>query len=71
MHHLDGDDLPIYSPTCAGCVHLRDLATRTCDAFPGGIPPVIWRGDNRHTEPYRGDGGVMFEALPFGPKPRG
>lgn len=32
-----------------------------CAAFPKGIPVEIAYGDNPHTEPYSGDGGVQFE----------
>jgi len=33
-----------------------------CKAFPDGIPEGIAYGDNLHTKPYPGDGGVQFEA---------
>ena len=32
-----------------------------CDAFPDGIPDVIWNGEHDHTKPYDGDNGVLFE----------
>lgn len=32
-----------------------------CEAFPGGIPHEIAFGGNKHTEPYEGDHGVMYE----------
>jgi hypothetical protein len=32
-----------------------------CKAFPDGIPDDIAYGDNPHTTPYPGDGGVRFE----------
>jgi len=32
-----------------------------CKAFPDGIPYDIAYGDNRHTEPYKGDHGIQYE----------
>lgn len=32
-----------------------------CAAFPEGIPDAIAYGDNPHTTPYPGDGGVQYE----------
>lgn len=58
----------LYSPVCTFCKHLRrptlsDNGTHrhTCDAFPGGIPSEIWRGDNDHKKSYPGDHGIQFE----------
>lgn len=33
----------------------------SCAAFPDGIPDEILDGTNRHTEPYPGDGGLIYE----------
>lgn len=61
MTRLDGDELPVYSPVCMTCRHFRaDVDGRTCDAFPDGIPPAIWRGDNLHREPFAGDRGIRY-----------
>ena len=58
---------------CRACLHYHpagDEATitgvmrLTCDAFPDGIPVEILRGDNPHTEPYPGDGGLRFALSP-------
>jgi len=56
-------DEVIYSPTCAGCKHFNyiDPRARVCDAFPDGIPEVIWIGKNDHRKPYPGDHGILFE----------
>lgn len=49
------------------CVHFRGAEgdepkqVVTCDAFPDGIPEEIAYGDNDHTEPYPGDGGIQYE----------
>lgn len=66
---IDGDDLPVYSPTCVRCVRLTDLGLRQCEAFPQGIPEDIWRGDDPHTEPRAGDRGLTFLARPYGAPP--
>ena len=54
-------DIPVYSPVCTFCQHVRLEPRRTCAAFPDGIPLEIWMGDNKHTSAVRGDHGVMFE----------
>lgn len=33
----------------------------TCQAFPGGIPSVLFFNEIPHNRPYAGDGGIMFE----------
>jgi|WetSurMetagenome_2_1015567.scaffolds.fasta_scaffold1670449_2 hypothetical protein len=63
----------IYSPTCVFCKHLdidksldngMEDAVWVCKAFPeGGIPSPIWEGENKHTEPYKGDHGILFEKV--------
>lgn len=32
-----------------------------CKAFPDGIPADIAYGNNPHTTPYPGDGGITYE----------
>lgn len=66
-HLLDDSefDIPVYSPVCSLCSHLRSLSQRHCDAFsqPPGIPLEIWKGQNPHKTPYPGDGGIRFESV--------
>lgn len=54
--------LPI-SPVCDKCANLlRKQYYHGCIAFPRnfGIPLDIWFGENDHTNPFPGDGGVLF-----------
>lgn len=53
VKHRDSD--------CYVCKHL--FAAERCDAFPEGIPEPIVSGEVLHTEPYPGDGGILFEKL--------
>ena len=50
-----------FSLICTYCLHKHLTMSHTCDAFPTGIPDEIWRGENPHTSPYPGDGGIRFE----------
>ena len=52
--------IKIYSPTCLPCKNLISSKNRTCLAF-NEIPLEIWNGDNSHTKPYEGDGGIRFQ----------
>lgn len=54
-------DIPAFSGVCTYCKHLRDIADRTCDAFPEGIPMPIWKSEHDHRTPYVGDNGIRFE----------
>ena len=64
---LDGPDshIPVVSPVCIYCRHLRLHEGRTCDAFPerDSIPLEIWLGENDHQSPYPGDHGIQFEPV--------
>jgi hypothetical protein len=40
-----------------------DGGIHVCKAFPQGIPNEIANGDNPHTKPYPGDGGITFEKV--------
>jgi hypothetical protein len=46
-------------PTCMWCTHYK--GDRKCDAFPGGIPALVWEGRDPHFEPIEGDRGIQFE----------
>lgn len=65
FEHNDGIlCIPFISETCATCRHLRnDGIGRTCDAFPDGIPIIIWDGRNDHTKPFPGDHGIQFQRI--------
>jgi hypothetical protein len=59
--HLDrGTRLPIYSPVCTFCARWIVGPDQKCEAFPEGIPEEIWTGENDHTSPFPGDGGLQF-----------
>lgn len=57
--------IPIYSPVCMLCKHLRFNEGRTCDAYPkeDSIPMEIWTGENNHRKPFTGDHGIQFEPV--------
>ena len=50
-------------PKCLECKHFHDerTAPRTCEAFPDGIPEVIYFESYDHTKPFKGDKGIQFE----------
>ena len=58
-----GHEESLGGSVCIRCRHWRLLEGRTCDAFPDGIPPEIWIGENEHRNPYPGDHGIRFEAV--------
>lgn len=54
-----GHEVTLYSPVCR---HAEGF--RSCKAFGRGqIPLPIWDGENDHTVPYPGDGGIRFEPV--------
>lgn len=48
---------------CRFCAHYR--GEQRCQAFPSGIPPLLWLGENLHREPYPGDGGIQYQPKRF------
>ena len=54
----------LFSPVCNFCQHFHENSafgeTKTCAAFPSGIPEEIWQGKNKHLTPYPGDNGITF-----------
>lgn len=55
---------PYYSPVCMLCRRYKP-GTRppACDAFQESIPIEIWKGKNKHTKPYPGDNGLLFDPI--------
>jgi hypothetical protein len=60
-----GSMIPVLSPVCSLCRHLRLREGRTCAAFlePDSIPLPIWLGEHDHQVPYPGDRGIRFEPV--------
>lgn len=54
---------------CSTCVHIHptkfdgagNFLPATCEAFPTGIPMEICSRKVEHTEPYKGDNGILYE----------
>ena len=59
-------------PQCFRCVHQLygggstddGIEVGICNAFPDGIPIVIWTNEFDHRNPYPGDGGIRFTPIP-------
>jgi excisionase family DNA binding protein len=49
------------TPVCYDCKYFQDEKSRTCIAFPKGIPDDIWVGTTKHDRLYPGDHGIHFE----------
>lgn len=49
------------APICLWCNRARDLDEKpACDAFPAGIPDVVWSARSDHVTEVKGDGGLRF-----------
>ena len=55
-------------PPCLTCQHFTDGSIEDgrprCAAFPEGVPEEIWKARNDHSEPFPGDHGIQYLALP-------
>src|SRR3990172_11597635 len=47
---------------CLNCARYVCGEVPTCEAFPAGIPLILWDDVIQHGEPYPGDNGVTFLA---------
>ena len=58
----------IFAPQCSSCARLhREKPPESgfsCAAFPNGVPDEILHNKFRHTSPYPGDKGILFEERP-------
>jgi hypothetical protein len=65
MSMIDDSELykPMSSPICDLCRHRAADRSRTCSAFPDGIPMPIWLARHDHRTPYTGDHGIRWEPL--------
>lgn len=62
---LDGPgSRPWRSDTCWDCRHLQYLS-KTCAAFPAGIPLEVWQAYRAHRSPIIGDNGIQYERAQY------
>ncbi len=54
---------PLRSDTCERCTLLGK--GKTCVAFPEGIPDALWNAYRGHRDPFPGDLGIQFQAIPM------
>jgi hypothetical protein len=52
---------------CATCVHFHaeNMKGETCNAFPNGIPEVIYLGEHDHRLPFEGDNGIRYTQIVY------
>lgn len=55
----------IITTYCMLCEHRKGYASDYCKAFPDkeGIPIEMIKMEFKHTKPYPGDNGIVFEIL--------
>lgn len=58
-----------WSDTCCMCRH-HQFGTKTCTAFPDGIPAAIWKTAEGHRSPVDGDHGIQFDPREFADLPK-
>ncbi len=58
--------MPIGASLCASCTRFDASITdkNVCEAFPNGIPDVVFFGEVDHRNPVKGDNGLQY--LPDG-----
>ena len=59
-----------FSSVCNFCAR-HDVLSKTCAAFPDGIPEEIWSGSNTHEARYEGDHGLQYVPAFPGAHPLG
>jgi len=62
--------MTFFFPQCVRCARLTippEIPDRfqgfTCAAFPDGVPNAIVNNRHKHTTPYPGDNGMLFEPV--------
>ena len=48
---------------CKLCIHQSKDDINKCEAYPNGIPAIIFDGRHDHHERYTGDNGILFSPV--------